>query len=67
MVILYGLPEETEEERTEAQSSSPTCSLRGCVWKLLLGVTTLDAEKYAVLVRFGASQYDEDIRNDTFR
>lgn len=31
----------------------PVCSLRGKIWKVLLGVTVVDAEEYIRLVRLG--------------
>lgn len=44
------------------------CSLRGRIWKAFLGVPmTIDSSEYMQLIERGASHYDSDIRNDTFR
>jgi hypothetical protein len=50
-------------------SENEPCSLRGRIWKSLLGVEdqAIDQQKYRRLVERGASYYDADIRNDTFR
>ncbi|CEG44965.1 bub2 protein [Plasmopara halstedii] len=57
LVIVHGLPRDDS-----------LCSLRGRVWKAFLGVENdVDMTKYAALVGRGASHYDGDIRNDTFR
>ncbi|KAL4164534.1 hypothetical protein KRP22_004400 [Phytophthora ramorum] len=59
LVVVHGLPK--DEGITDA-------SLRGRVWKAFLGVDSdVDMTKYAALVGRGASHYDGDIRNDTFR
>ena len=43
------------------------CSLRGLVWKVLLGTIHTDAMLYIRLVEKGPSSEDFKIRNDTFR
>ncbi|KAE9137993.1 hypothetical protein PF010_g1103 [Phytophthora fragariae] len=61
LVIVHGLPRD--------EGSTPSlCTLRGRVWKAFLGVESdVDMTKYSALVGRGASHYDGDIRNDTFR
>ncbi|KAF1784624.1 Rab-GTPase-TBC domain [Phytophthora cactorum] len=69
LVIVHGLPrDEGVGTDVEASSNASLCSLRGRVWKAFLGVeSNVDMTKYAALVGRGASHYDGDIRNDTFR
>jgi cell cycle arrest protein BUB2 len=43
------------------------CSLRGKVWKVLLGVSTVDAGEYVSLVGLGRSAKYDDICKDTAR
>uniref|UniRef100_M4BRF6 Uncharacterized protein n=1 Tax=Hyaloperonospora arabidopsidis (strain Emoy2) TaxID=559515 RepID=M4BRF6_HYAAE len=65
LVIVHGLP---RDEASTLDANSSLCSLRGRVWKTFLGVKNdVDMTKYAALVGRGASHYDGDIRNDTFR
>ncbi|RMX66555.1 hypothetical protein DD238_002302 [Peronospora effusa] len=65
LVIVKGLP---RDEDSTPDANSSLCSLRGRVWKAFLGVENdVDMTKYAALVGRGASHYDGDIRNDTFR
>ncbi|KAF4040703.1 Rab-GTPase-TBC domain [Phytophthora infestans] len=68
LVIVHGLPRD-EGFVTDVEGSNVSlCSLRGRVWKAFLGVENdVDMTKYAALVGRGASHYDGDIRNDTFR
>jgi cell cycle arrest protein BUB2 len=64
LVVVHGLPRDEGVLAVDGAS----CSLRGRVWKALLGVESdVDMTKYAALVGRGASHYDGDIRNDTFR
>jgi cell cycle arrest protein BUB2 len=42
-------------------------TLRGSVWKILLGVFRLDAMEYISLVKKGTSSAGEKIQNDVFR
>ncbi|CAH0479065.1 unnamed protein product [Peronospora belbahrii] len=66
LVIVNGLPR--DEIISSDDTNSSLCSLRGRVWKAFLGVEKdVDMTKYAALVDRGASHYDGDIRNDTFR
>lgn len=57
------------DEADEAQNEKEEeCSLRGRIWKVFLGVNMdIDSAKYTELAGRGASSYDGDIRNDTFR
>lgn len=53
-----------------AEDSGPpdeSCSLRGLVWKVLLGTIHIDAALYVSLVARGPSAEDVKIREDTFR
>ncbi|KAL5501898.1 CDC16 [Sanghuangporus vaninii] len=42
-------------------------TLRPRVWKILLGVNSISADKYLRYVRRGPCEFKEKIRNDTFR
>jgi hypothetical protein len=53
----FGLPGEAVE----------LCSLRGLIWKVLLGAVHVDAMLYMKLVEQGASWKDSLIKQDTFR
>lgn len=64
LVLLEGLPPEIKEEEDNFVSR---CSLRAKIWKLLLHVKNLDANKYASLVEAKSSKDYQKIRNDTFR
>ncbi|GAM25021.1 hypothetical protein SAMD00019534_081960, partial [Acytostelium subglobosum LB1] len=66
-ILLEGLPDDTEEEKEDRRKGSPKCSLRGLIWKILLGVKDCDAEKYIELVKRGPSEQYEKIRKDTSR
>lgn len=48
LVIDCGLPEESPEEKS---AFSEVCSIRGKVWKVLLGVFTMDAKHYFEVVQ----------------
>lgn len=50
LVLLHGLPPETDEERVNAQSK---LSLRAKVWLILLRVKKVDTAKYTKLVEKG--------------
>ncbi|TYZ56949.1 hypothetical protein PybrP1_002825 [[Pythium] brassicae (nom. inval.)] len=68
MVIAFGLPRDEAAAASDADPCGTTCSLRGRIWKLFLGVdAAVDREQYAALAARGASPFDGDIRNDTFR
>ncbi|EGC30690.1 RabGAP/TBC domain-containing protein [Dictyostelium purpureum] len=67
-ILLEGLPPETEEEladRVTAEGSK--CSLRGMIWKILLGVDKIDPEKYIKLIEKGPSNRYQKIRKDIGR
>lgn len=70
-MISDGLPEETEEEREKRSASnaaqSTFCTLRGTIWKLLLGALHVDAQRYIDLLNMGPCWADRKLRNDTFR
>jgi len=64
MILLEGLPPETEDEQTRYEIEG---TLRGRIWKILLRVRQLDANKYIELVEKGSASFYQKIRNDTFR
>ncbi|EFA83505.1 RabGAP/TBC domain-containing protein [Heterostelium album PN500] len=66
-ILLEGLPPETEEEIEDRRKDSPRCSLRGLVWKILLGIKECDAEKYIELLKLGSSDQYQKIRKDISR
>lgn len=57
LVVLEGLPPESKHERSTHLSN---CSLRGQVWKILLGVHTVDARQYMSLVTQGPVMWPHD-------
>lgn len=66
LILDRGLPDETEEERKRFENHGE-CTLRGLVWKVLLGVGQLDAEAYIRLVERGPSDLSDKISGDTYR
>jgi len=62
LILLEGLPPEMEEEYNDKGSTK--CSLRGTVWKLLLGIKQVDAERYISLIQRGPSSAYQKIRKD---
>lgn len=66
LILDKGLPEETAEER-RAFREDGRCTLRGLVWKILLGIGKLDAESYIQLVERGPSDCSDKISGDTYR
>ena len=71
LIISQGLPEETDEEREKRSAGNPAqhsfCTLRGTIWKLLLGALHVDAQRYIDLMNLGPCWADRKVRNDTFR
>ncbi|TDH68254.1 hypothetical protein CCR75_004763 [Bremia lactucae] len=68
LVIVHGLPQDEGFELDVEGARTSRNSLRGRVWKAFLGVENdVDMTKYSALVGKGASHYDGEIRNDTFR
>jgi len=65
LILLEGLPLETEEE--QRLTSKSMCTLRGKIWKILLRVPSVDANKYIQYVQKGPCKQYQKIRNDTFR
>lgn len=66
LILLCGLPEEDDKISSNSETE---CTLRGRVWKVLLRVTDIDANRYISLVQKGSAEeavYNK-IRNDTFR
>ncbi|KAF2069572.1 hypothetical protein CYY_009113 [Polysphondylium violaceum] len=66
-ILLEGLPPETDDEVTNRGKDGTKCSLRGLVWKILLGIDTVDAEKYIELIKKGPSNRYQKIRKDISR
>lgn len=46
-ILLHGLPRQTSEERLHNDTK---CSLRGRVWKALLGIKVVNAERLTFMV-----------------
>lgn len=65
LVLLSGMPRDANE--LGATPAAARCSLRGLVWKALLGIGPLDAEEYPTLVRKGPSADDHRVREDARR
>ncbi|KAI8827221.1 rab-GTPase-TBC domain-containing protein [Fimicolochytrium jonesii] len=65
LILSDGLP----SDASDAPNSVLDCSLRGRVWKVLLGIYRLSATEYTSLVERGpaSSVVYEKIKNDTFR
>jgi len=67
LILLEGLPTESEEEEKARIGGSPH-SLRGTVWKILLNIKHVNAERYIKLVNQGASaRCYQQIRKDIGR
>ena len=64
LILLEGLPPETENERVTCTTK---CSLRGKVWKILLGLRKVDAANYISIISRGPSKHEEKIDNDLHR
>lgn len=64
LVLLDGLPSDANVIHTKIFGR---CSLRGLVWKALLGIGTVDADEYTSLVREGPSSDDSRVREDARR
>eukprot|EP00727_Mastigamoeba_balamuthi_P013777 m51a1_g9021 hypothetical protein (347) ;mRNA; f:182611-184002 len=64
LILSRGLPPQTPEE---LRCVDYRCSLRGLVWKIFLGVKTVDAERYTKLVARGPSAQAEKIDFDVSR
>lgn len=65
LVVLKGIPSESVNESTTHQTH---CSLRGRVWKMLLGVQSVDAQEYVYQVQRTTSvEMSEKIEKDIER
>ncbi|KND03188.1 uncharacterized protein SPPG_02246 [Spizellomyces punctatus DAOM BR117] len=62
MVLTEGLPNDVETFRSPSD-----CSLRGRIWKVLLGIYRLSSFEYFNLIERGPSSVYDKIKNDTFR
>jgi cell cycle arrest protein BUB2 len=66
LILLHGLPPESEHEMVNRLEGNTVCSLRGMIWKIMLNVKAIDAEKYISLVQKGKPRNDiyQQIRKD---
>lgn len=64
LILLEGLPLDANALHTELFGR---CSLRGLLWKALLGIGCVDADEYACLVGRGPSTDDSRVREDARR
>jgi len=69
LILLEGLPPETEQEVENRLGDNSECGLRGLVWKIMLNVKTIDPEKYIGLVQKGKPKNEiyQKIRKDVNR
>jgi len=69
LILLEGLPAESEQEVSNRLGDNSVCSLRGLIWKILLNVKTLDGEKYIGLLQRGKPRNEiyQQIRKDVPR
>jgi cell cycle arrest protein BUB2 len=63
LVLTEGIP----TDPSEASRGLNVCSLRGKIWKVLLGAYKLSADEYVSLLDRGPCQVYDKIKNDTFR
>ena len=63
-VLEHGIPTQSEEELKKVDIE---CSLRGRIWKILLGVTRVEADRYIECVRRGPSPLADKIERDRDR
>eukprot|EP00736_Rhodelphis_marinus_P008975 Rmarinus@m.7296 len=63
-ILLDGLPLEMEGCD---RHSGDICTLRGRIWRVLLGVAHVDPDNYLALIGRGRGGSYNNIRNDTFR
>lgn len=64
LLLLEGLPKDANALCTETFGR---CSLRGLVWKALLGIGVIESDEYYNLVRRGPSSDDSRVREDARR
>jgi len=69
LVLLEGLPSESEDEAANRLAGNAQCGLRGLIWKIFLNVKNVDAEKYISLVQKGKPKHEtyQQIRKDVTR
>jgi len=69
LILLEGLPAESEQEVANRLGENSTCSLRGMIWKIMLNVKNIDVEKYISLVQKGKPRNEDyqKIRKDVPR
>eukprot|EP00727_Mastigamoeba_balamuthi_P007865 m51a1_g37 hypothetical protein (322) ;mRNA; f:140139-141897 len=64
LILLEGLPPQSQAEKDNVEFK---CSLRGRVWKILLGVKSVSAQRYTRLVSRGPSLQSDKIDRDKDR
>jgi cell cycle arrest protein BUB2 len=66
LILLEGLPPESENEVENRLGDNSICSLRGLIWKIMLNVKNVEAEKYITLVQKGKPKNEiyQQIRKD---
>lgn len=64
LLLLEGLPSDANTLQT---AMFGRCSLRGLVWKVLLGIGHVDVDEYTQLVKRGPSIVDSRVREDARR
>ncbi|KAI9201983.1 bub2 protein [Polychytrium aggregatum] len=62
LVVMNGMPDNSDDPTPQHG-----CSLKGRVWKCLLGVYSLSAKDYSRLIDKGPCDVYDKIKNDTFR
>lgn len=69
LILLEGLPQESEAEVSNRLGGNTNCSLRGMIWKVMLNVKNVDADKYIALVQKGKPRNEiyQIIRKDVPR
>ena len=64
LVLTDGIPEESTAEQNTWKTK---CTLRGKIWKVLLGVSKVDAAQYLNLIAKGPSKHSSKINDDLHR
>ncbi|KAJ3194387.1 hypothetical protein HK101_002860 [Irineochytrium annulatum] len=69
LILSEGVPdhEETFASTTAPAPTTPSCSLRGRIWKALLGIYRVSALEYVTLNNKGPCDVYDKLKNDTFR
>ena len=68
LILTEGVPPDSEREQLSARGDwGGACSLRGLLWKVMLGAIHVDAELYIRLVDAGPTWKNEAICRDIYR